>query len=393
MDSDDSAARPEAPLEIAEFLEAPSGVPQAQVDATLSEGPRRVRPPGPGIPEAIGWWFGFFFAHLFGSIVAAIVAVVVAMVNGASPHGMNDLAHWPGYAVAILLGGDQLLLCVMAMIAAVLRWRGRWWEPLNLSAPRWLHVGIVCAVMLPLSVVSSELYRVLHDLWQPLVEAQPWLEFLDEMNAVEMLSELAKSASLPVMILIIAGGPALGEELIFRGVIGRGLVARRGVIWGVLLSSALFAIAHIHPVHAAAVFPMGIVLHYVYLTTRSFWMPMLLHFLNNAFATWMSQLAQDNPALAAAEHEPTNPLVLVTSLVALATLGWLLYRTRRVYRLSDGSVWDPGYATAEYPSRELAHPVIEQSPPLCLRSLAAASAAWLICIGLIAYEYSQLPVK
>ncbi len=391
---DASSDPAETPLEIAEFIDEPSTAASSRqvenVDTIHGEGAQRVLPPGPDVPEAMGWWFGFFFAHLAGSIVAAVVAVVVAIANGVSPHAMNDLNAWPGYAVVIMLGGDQLLLCIMAMIAAVLRWWGRWWEPLNLSAPRLLHVMIVCAMMLPLSVVSSELYRVLLEGWKPIVEAQPWLGILDEMNAVEMLAKLAQAGSLPIMILIIAGGPALGEELVFRGVIGRGLVARRGVIWGVLLSSALFASAHIHPVHAAAVFPMGIVLHFVYLTTRSFWMPMLLHFLNNAFATMMSQVAQNNPAMAAAEHEPANPLILVTSLAALGALGWLLYRTRRIYVLADGSEWAPGYSTAEYPPRELELQVTVQSQPLCLRSLATASVAWVVCIGLIAYEFTRV---
>lgn len=77
--------------------------------------------------------------------------------------------------------------------------------------------------------------------------------------------------------------PAVGEEVMFRGFLGRGLLARYGLAGGTLLS-AMFSLMHADPVQALAVLVLGITLQGVYIATRSLFAPMLLHGLNNALA-------------------------------------------------------------------------------------------------------------
>src|SRR5262249_52506622 len=83
-------------------------------------------------------------------------------------------------------------------------------------------------------------------------------------------------------LLFAAVLPAVGEELLCRGLIGRGLVARYGPVVGVLLTSLLFGLLHIDPVRMAAATILGIALHAVYLATRSLLASMLLHASINA---------------------------------------------------------------------------------------------------------------
>jgi hypothetical protein len=47
------------------------------------------------------------------------------------------------------------------------------------------------------------------------------------------------------------------------------------------VTTLLFAAAHGFPPHALATIPIGLYLHHVYLTTRSYWMAVIVHFLNN----------------------------------------------------------------------------------------------------------------
>jgi hypothetical protein len=187
-----------------------------------------------------------------------------------------------------------------------------------------------------------------------------------------MVQQLAQTASLPVLLLIIAVMPAIAEELVFRGVIGRGLVARWGIVPGVLITSCLFAAVHFHPAHALAVVPLGIAMHLVYLATRSFWAPVLLHFLNNAWATAATKMAAADAANAA--DPQASPVLLLASVTAVVVLAALLYRTRTRYVRDDGQEWDPGYFTVEAPPATEA--LRRDFGAITGRNLLTAGSAW-----------------
>jgi hypothetical protein len=152
------------------------------------------------------------------------------------------------------------------------------------------------------------------------------------------------------------------------------LVARWGVWRGVLLASLLFAAVHFHPVHALAVVPLGIALHLVYLATRSLWGPVLLHFLNNAWATSVTKLSETSPIDAAALDVPAHPALLIAAAAVVVTLMALLWRTRPEYLLADGTAWNPGYVTAEAPPESL--PAVRTYGLCTGRNLITAAGAW-----------------
>lgn len=370
----------------------PSTESPAELVEFLPEEPRRTLP-GPGLLEALLWCFGLFAAHAMAAV--ALVALIIALMLS-SGQGWNSpavfearergaehpLAHGPEEWAAfdnlpdeyllLLIGGDQLLVLLLTLIAVALRFPGRVDRTLNFSALRPLHGLIIVGLTLPLSTLCGELYRVIHVGWSQMVEWWPVLRWLDGTNSVDQLQLVAKDAPLLLMVLIIAVAPAVGEELVFRGVIGRGLVARWGVVRGVLLTSVLFGLVHFHPAHALAVIPLGVAMHGLYLGTRSIWAPMLLHFLNNAWATVAAKLAGDGETPAA--EEPTSGVLLLTSATAVLVLGTLLYRTRVRYCQPDGKEWDPGYVTVERPPPGVAERVYASD---CSgRNLLTAAVAW-----------------
>jgi uncharacterized protein len=83
----------------------------------------------------------------------------------------------------------------------------------------------------------------------------------------------------------------LSEEIVFRGYIFRALKARKGLLRGVVYSSALFALLHIDPsqglTNAGAFLPIlagaGIIA-LAYHRSGDLWVPITAHALNNAFA-------------------------------------------------------------------------------------------------------------
>jgi len=95
----------------------------------------------------------------------------------------------------------------------------------------------------------------------------------------------ANPAAMAAIFLAVAIGAPVSEELFFRGWLQRCARARFGVRAGVLISAALFALAHGGPVLVIAIFPMGLLLGWAYERTGSLWVTILMHAVNNAAAT------------------------------------------------------------------------------------------------------------
>ena len=338
--------------------------------------PSRI--PGPGLPEALGWTLGVFVAHIAATL-GLLVLIIGLMWVTAGGFAAHDLEQLPASYLLLLLGGDQMLVLLVALLAASLRFRGQLSCCLNVSLPRPLHLLLIAGLMLPLSSLSGEIYRVTDQGWSILIELLEQqglgglLAMFEGANTVEWLQDMANIAPLPVMLLIIAVGPALGEELVFRGVIGRGLVARWGLWPGVLLTSLLFAAVHFHPVHVVAVVPLGIAMHLAYLATRSFWAPVWLHFLNNSWATIATRVSTGEEQAAMLDVS-ASPALLTASVIAVIVLGAFLYHTRARYLLADGSEWSPGYLTVERPPLDV--PARLDYGHWTSRNLALAATAW-----------------
>jgi tetratricopeptide (TPR) repeat protein/membrane protease YdiL (CAAX protease family) len=228
-----------------------------------------------------------------------------------------------------------------------------------------LHLLLVVLLVPPLFILSGETANCAlevfdpgrrlespqpeHPATLPLARTSPFVE-LDQMD-----QEMAQQSW---WLILLAAGllPALGEEAFCRGFLGRGLVARCGLVPGILIASFLFGLLHVDPVRIAATTVLGIGLHVVYLTTRSFWAPVVYHALHNTLVFASMKLAREANLDVTGQYEAPHlsPLSLLAAGAAVATLGWLLYRTRARWVLPDGGEWSPGYVTAEMPPARLA---------------------------------------
>lgn len=83
----------------------------------------------------------------------------------------------------------------------------------------------------------------------------------------------------PVLVVLVA---PLTEEIIFRGLILRGLLARWPAWVAIVVSAALFTVMHFNPAQAPIAFALGLVLGWTYARTRSLGLCVLGHALNNA---------------------------------------------------------------------------------------------------------------
>ncbi len=86
-----------------------------------------------------------------------------------------------------------------------------------------------------------------------------------------------------IMLVYTALVPAVCEEFLFRGVILENLLPY-GRCAAILGSAVLFGIMHQNPAQILYTTVGGILMGYAYIKCRSIWIPMAIHFLNNAYS-------------------------------------------------------------------------------------------------------------
>ena len=229
-----------------------------------------------------------------------------------------------------LTGGATLGALFLIVPAAFLRLRPNSRSELGEHYPDRRNLVLLAGAVLPLAVLSDELYRAASGWWAaaqiPLAPLWPAVGDSAGQDTIAVVRQQTRITSYPLLLVVFGLGPAIGEELVFRGVIGRGLVSRLGVGRGVLITSLLFALAHGSPAHALATLPLAVFLHLTYLATRSIWAPILVHFLNNALSVTMLKYDLGTSV------EPSVLLIGSAALYAVA-IGMMLWHSRTEYGL------------------------------------------------------------
>ncbi|NVO12046.1 MAG: CPBP family intramembrane metalloprotease [Bacteroidales bacterium] len=88
-----------------------------------------------------------------------------------------------------------------------------------------------------------------------------------------------------VNIFMIAILPAIGEELIFRGILQRLFSELTGkTLWGIIISAALFSAMHLQFQGFIPRFALGVLFGYLLVWSGSLWLPIIAHFINNSIA-------------------------------------------------------------------------------------------------------------
>ncbi|CAH2214751.1 CPBP family intramembrane glutamic endopeptidase [Tepidibacter aestuarii] len=91
------------------------------------------------------------------------------------------------------------------------------------------------------------------------------------------------------MISICVVAP-IYEEIIYRGIILKGLSRKYNDNIAVILSSLLFAVMHMNLHQGINAFLLGVVFGYLYLKTKSIYITMFAHFINNGIGIIVSSI-------------------------------------------------------------------------------------------------------
>ena len=261
--------------------------------------------------RTLGGWEALAWTAAYVLSPPVAVAIVLAIISfGALGWESLSADQMQALFLELELDTDFLVVGVSTLGAALglirlVTWRlGRnWRDQLHLDLPSGRHTLLIVGAVLPLAILSGQLYRL----------CLGWLG-LSGGDTNQLVQSLSFQVSYPILVVAIALGPAVGEELVFRGLIGQGLIQRWGRLRGVCTTAALFALAHVSPAHAIATLPLGLFLHWVYLQTRSLWAPILLHFLNNLLVITLAHFQLG--------ELPASPVLLTTSFGCLTALAW-----------------------------------------------------------------------
>ena len=98
-------------------------------------------------------------------------------------------------------------------------------------------------------------------------------------------------SGLLVNLFIIAFLAALGEELLFRGIILKLFVeSTKNIHWGIIISAALFSALHMQFYGFLPRMALGIIFGYIFVWSGSLWIPIILHFIFNGMTVIASYL-------------------------------------------------------------------------------------------------------
>ncbi len=149
------------------------------------------------------------------------------------------------------------------------------------SAVSLLIVTLAVYAILPFVNYLSELNSGLHvtpaiDEWIRMKEAQA-------KQLTEAFLKTKSTGMLFVNLLVMAVIPALGEEMLFRGIVQRLFTAMvKNVHLGVFITAFLFSAFHFQFMGFLPRFFLGLMLGYAFVITGSLWTAIWLHFVNNA---------------------------------------------------------------------------------------------------------------
>jgi len=165
-----------------------------------------------------------------------------------------------------------------------------WKQFLGLKTnPGWLVIILACAFIFVILPFTNLLSYFNSNLGLPAFLSGVENFFRDkESQMTEIMEGFLKPGAiggLAFNLLVIAVIPAIGEELMFRGVVQKLLAKWFGhPHWAILLTAFLFSAMHLQFLSFLPRFFLGIVLGYLFYWSGSVWLVILVHFINNALA-------------------------------------------------------------------------------------------------------------
>ena len=267
--------------------------------------------------SAIGAYLGSLVAGSFG------ISDLSALVAAEEPQSL-DLAQRNGLRWYNLIT-HLFVFSVSALLTALIVARSTTWQFLQLDrfplAPKLVWLLLIVLAVFPLMQVVYWLNQQLPlPQWMWDMESQQgWL--------VEEVLRMESPVEFALAFLVAAVAPAIGEELLFRGVLQPRISdLSRNPHLAVWLTAILFSAIHMQFAGFLPRMLLGALLGYLLVWTRSLWVPILAHLLFNGIQIVAVYFMGDAIDMESAATPSWSSCLL--SLPALALLLWAIRKLR-----------------------------------------------------------------
>ena len=269
-------------------------------------------------------------------------AFTMQLVSGGIPTESDLVANGPNaYAVknTLLLGHIVGILVGMILLPLLYVFYIR--KELNdaIFKPSWFQFGTFVLLAASITFIVLPFLGVVSDLNKAILLPDSMKSVELGMRALEdKAAEMTKlivycnsTSELLLVIFTVALLPAIGEELVFRGVLQNGLIRVFGNVHiAVFISAAVFSFIHFQFFGFFPRMLLGIVLGYLYVTSGNILVSMLMHFTNNAMAVIaMNMHAKGQLGI---DLESSKDLPAISGYISIILSSALMYFCWRLYK-------------------------------------------------------------
>lgn len=281
---------------------------------------------------------------LLGAIIFGLASIFIVIAQG---YSFTDLQGIIGggdpnqlVALRIIQTGSSLgTFLIPALIMS--RIESKRTHYLDFALPRsglvWLFAAILMFVSGPLLELLGSINQHLR-LPPFLSDLESWMQSKE--SNLEELTKLmlhgTRYTDLLFNLFMVAVVPAIGEELIFRGIL-QNIITRwtKRVHSGIWLTAIIFSTIHFQFYGFLPRLLMGVLFGYLLFWTRTIWIPILAHFVNNATVVIYSFILQKQGKSldTLSDHQFINPIWYILSFLATTALlyyFWKYSHTRNV---------------------------------------------------------------
>lgn len=201
------------------------------------------------------------------------------------------------YMRGSLLTNHLLSFLIPAWLTGYVFYRHLWPKELGIRlAPpaRQLGLGVL------LTICSFPLAQLAFSANRWLVQQVGFLESMivkesASENLMEGLLVMPSAFEMAFSLMVMALIPAIGEEMVFRGLLQKQLQRMMTNPYAAILVTAIvFSLAHFQVQRFLAIFLLGLILGLIYFWTRNLWIPIAGHFVFNGTQVLAAFANQDN---------------------------------------------------------------------------------------------------
>ncbi|MFH0900422.1 MAG: CPBP family intramembrane glutamic endopeptidase [Pseudomonadota bacterium] len=272
------------------------------------------------------WWHGvlFYLAALgvelmIVRLLSLLLGVLQALgVMGSTQAGSGTTMRSP-LVLSLLVVAINTSLIILALVGTR---RAGGFAALRLGSTSTATLVVASLGVIPAGIVADELTFALHTLAPSFFETGALGTFAQSISAMSATGFALTSVAVSV-------GPALGEEMFFRGLVLRSLAADMPAWAAVSVSALLFGVLHLDPLQGASATLIGIYLGYVAVVAGSIWPAVLAHAVNNLVYMMLTRLDGSGMGQPSSNGYHGYPPWLVGVGVALtAVVAWSLLRRK-----------------------------------------------------------------